>query len=168
MLAHAPLHQLVQIMLGAVQLCTSGLQQRARRWQAEGIRFFSFRNEQAAGYAAASAGFFTGQPGVLLTVSGPGAVHGIAGLAHAHANAWPLLMISGSAEQVGCISSPACCFGHHVQTSDRGHAGPWPFARQALPPEPHAPKQQLRTAAHPFARQQSHGLTSGYACWLAE
>ena len=68
--------------------------------QAEGIRFFSFRNEQAAGYAAASAGFLTGQPGILLTVSGPGAVHGTAGLAHALANAWPLIMISGAAEQV--------------------------------------------------------------------
>ena len=68
--------------------------------QAAGIRFISFRNEQAAGYAAAAAGFLTGAPGVLLTVSGPGAVHGIAGLSHAQANCWPLLMLSGSAEQV--------------------------------------------------------------------
>ena len=60
-----------------------------------------FRNEQAAGYAAAAAGFLTGVPGVLLTVSGPGAVHGIAGLSHAQVNTWPMLMISGSAEQVG-------------------------------------------------------------------
>ncbi len=59
-----------------------------------------FRNEQAAGYAAAAAGFLTGVPGVLLTVSGPGAVHGIAGLSHAQVNTWPMLMISGSAEQV--------------------------------------------------------------------
>ena len=70
------------------------------RAQAAGIRFLSFRNEQAAGYAAAAAGFLTGAPGVLLTVSGPGAVHGIAGLSHAQANCWPLLMLSGSAEQV--------------------------------------------------------------------
>ena len=68
--------------------------------QAAGIRFISFRNEQAAGYAAAAAGFLTGAPGVLLTVSGPGAVHGIAGLSHAQVNCWPLLMLSGSAEQV--------------------------------------------------------------------
>jgi hypothetical protein len=40
--------------------------------QACGIRFISCRNEQAAGYAAAAAGFLTGVPGVLLTVSGPG------------------------------------------------------------------------------------------------
>ena len=63
--------------------------------QAEGIRFFSFRNEQAAGYAAAACGYLTQRPGILLTVSGPGAVHGIAGLAHAQANTWPLVMISG-------------------------------------------------------------------------
>jgi thiamine pyrophosphate-dependent acetolactate synthase large subunit-like protein len=69
--------------------------------QAAGIRFVGFRNEQAAGYAAAAAGFLTGVPGVLLTVSGPGAVHGIAGLSHAQVNTWPMLMISGSAEQVG-------------------------------------------------------------------
>ena len=72
--------------------------------QAAGIRFISFRNEQAAGYAAAAAGFLTGSPSVLLTVSGPGAVHGIAGLSHAHVNCWPLLMLSGSAEQVSVAS----------------------------------------------------------------
>ncbi len=42
-------------------------------------------------------------PGVLLTVSGPGAVHGIAGLSHAQVNTWPMLMISGSAEQVRAL-----------------------------------------------------------------
>lgn len=68
--------------------------------QAVGIRYLGFRNEQAAGYAAAAAGYLTGVPGVLLTVSGPGAVHGIAGLAHAQANTWPMIMLSGSAEQV--------------------------------------------------------------------
>jgi 2-hydroxyacyl-CoA lyase 1 len=78
--------------------------------QAEGIRFISCRNEQAAGYAAAAAGFLTGLPGVLLTVSGPGAVHGIAGLSHAQVNTWPLLMISGSAEQV---RPHAACRGRH-------------------------------------------------------
>jgi thiamine pyrophosphate-dependent acetolactate synthase large subunit-like protein len=56
---------------------------------------------QAAGYAAAAAGFLSGgAPAVLLTVSGPGAVNGIAGAAHATVNGWPLLMLSGSAEHV--------------------------------------------------------------------
>jgi len=74
--------------------------------QAAGIRFIGFRNEQAAGYAAAACGFLTGVPGVLLTVSGPGAVHGIAGLSHAQINTWPMVMISGSAEQVSSTSHP--------------------------------------------------------------
>lgn len=68
--------------------------------QAAGIRFISFRNEQAAGYAAAASGFLSGKPGVLLTVSGPGMIHGLSGLCHAKENNWPLLMISGSCETV--------------------------------------------------------------------
>jgi thiamine pyrophosphate-dependent acetolactate synthase large subunit-like protein len=68
--------------------------------QAAGIRFISFRNEQAAGYAAAAAGFLTGTPAALLTVSGPGVLHGLPGLAHATVNAWPMLHIAGSAAQV--------------------------------------------------------------------
>ena len=43
---------------------------------------------------------------MLLTVSGPGAVHGIAGLSHASVNRWPMIMVSGSAEQV-CQAEPA-------------------------------------------------------------
>ena len=77
------------------------------RVQAAGIRFIGFRNEQAAGYAAAACGFLTGVPGALLTVSGPGAVHGIAGLSHAQINTWPMIMISGSAEQVGATTLPS-------------------------------------------------------------
>ena len=71
------------------------------------MRFIGFRNEQAAGYAAAACGFLTGIPGVLLTVSGPGAVHGIAGLSHASVNRWPMIMVSGSAEQVCQAESAA-------------------------------------------------------------
>jgi thiamine pyrophosphate-dependent acetolactate synthase large subunit-like protein len=63
------------------------------RAQAAGIRYIGFRNEQSAGYAAAAAGFLTGTPAVLLTVSGPGAVHGIAGLSHAQANCFPLIQV---------------------------------------------------------------------------
>ena len=73
--------------------------------QAAGIRFIGFRNEQAAGYAAAACGYLTGVPGVLLTVSGPGAVHGIAGLSHAGINCWPMVMLSGSSEQVECVTA---------------------------------------------------------------
>lgn len=64
-----------------------------------GIRFIAFHNEQSAGYAASAYGYLSGRPGVLLTVSGPGCVHGLAGLSNAGANTWPLVMISGSCDQ---------------------------------------------------------------------
>ncbi|PSC68564.1 2-hydroxyacyl-lyase [Micractinium conductrix] len=86
----------VRHMFGVIGIPVTQLASAA---QACGIRFISCRNEQAAGYAAAAAGFLTGVPGVLLTVSGPGVVHGLAGLSNAQANCWPLVMISGSCEQ---------------------------------------------------------------------
>jgi len=81
--------------------------QLASAAQACGIRFISCRNEQAAGYAASAAGFLTGVPGVLLTVSGPGVVHGLAGVSNAKANGWPMIMLSGSARSVrnNCLFS---------------------------------------------------------------
>src|SRR3974377_2528637 len=48
-----------------------------RMAQASGIRVLSFRHEQNAGYAAAIAGFLTKKPGVCLTVSAPGFLHGL-------------------------------------------------------------------------------------------
>ena len=83
-------------MFGVVGIPVTSLASRAA---AAGVRFLAFRNEQSAGYAAAAYGFLTGSPGLLLTVSGPGCVHGLAGLSHATANAWPLLMVSGSCDQ---------------------------------------------------------------------
>jgi 2-hydroxyacyl-CoA lyase 1 len=71
-------------MFGVVGIPVTSLASRAA---AAGVRFLAFRNEQSAGYAAAAYGFLTGSPGVLLTVSGPGCVHGLAGLSHATANA---------------------------------------------------------------------------------
>ncbi len=86
------LHRLgVRFMFGVVGIPVTPLASAA---QACGIRFIGFRNEQAAGYAAAAVGFLTGTPAALLTVSGPGAVHGIAGLSHAMANCWPLIQVS--------------------------------------------------------------------------
>ncbi|PUU77723.1 thiamine diphosphate-binding protein, partial [Tuber borchii] len=37
-----------------------------------GIKFVSFRNEQAASYAASAYGYLAGRPGVCLVVGGPG------------------------------------------------------------------------------------------------
>uniref|UniRef100_A0A5B6Z8P5 2-hydroxyacyl-CoA lyase n=1 Tax=Davidia involucrata TaxID=16924 RepID=A0A5B6Z8P5_DAVIN len=86
----------VEHMFGVVGIPVTSLANRA---VALGIRFIAFHNEQSAGYAASAYGYLTGRPGILLTVSGPGCVHGLAGLSNAAANAWPMIMISGSCDQ---------------------------------------------------------------------
>src|SRR5450755_2430938 len=70
-----------------------------RRLQAEGVRVISFRHEQSAGYAASIAGFMTGKPGICLTVSAPGFMNGLAALANATTNCFPMILISGSSER---------------------------------------------------------------------
>src|SRR6266487_4166151 len=70
-----------------------------RRMQAAGMRVISFRHEQNAGYAASIAGFMTGKPGVCLTVSAPGFLNGLAALANATTNCFPMILISGSSER---------------------------------------------------------------------
>lgn len=57
------------------------------------------RNEQAACYAAQAIGYLTGKPGVVIVVSGPGLLHCCGGMANAQVNAWPLIVIGGSAPQ---------------------------------------------------------------------
>ncbi|KAK3777900.1 hypothetical protein RRG08_038146 [Elysia crispata] len=68
--------------------------------QAEGIKFVSMRNEQAASYAASAIGYLTRKPAVCLVVSGPGLVHALAGMANAMENCWPLIVIGGSCDAV--------------------------------------------------------------------
>ncbi|KAF7720895.1 hypothetical protein EC973_005796 [Apophysomyces ossiformis] len=70
----------------------------AEACQAAGIRFIGFRNEQSAAYAASAYGYLSRQPGVCLTVGGPGVVHGLAGLLNAKLNCWPLVLLSGSSD----------------------------------------------------------------------
>ena len=45
-----------------------------------GMRFISFRNEQAAVYAACAYGYLTGKPGICICVGGPGVFHTMAGV----------------------------------------------------------------------------------------
>lgn len=63
-----------------------------------GIQFISFRNEQAASYAASIYGYLTGLPGVCLVVGGPGVLHAIPGVGNASVNCLPLLLLAGSSE----------------------------------------------------------------------
>ena len=71
----------------------------ARLAQAQGMRYFGFRHEQSAGYAAAIAGFITQKPGICLTVSAPGFLNGMVALANATTNGFPMIQISGSSDR---------------------------------------------------------------------
>jgi oxalyl-CoA decarboxylase len=70
-----------------------------RYMQSAGMRVLSFRHEQNAGYAAATAGFLTQKPGICLTVSAPGFLNGLTALAHANTNCFPMILVSGSSER---------------------------------------------------------------------
>lgn len=83
----------VEYMFGIVGIPVIPISMAAQK---EGIKFYGFRNEQSASYAAAAVGFLTGRPGACLGVSGPGMVHCIAGLANAWSNAWPMILIAGA------------------------------------------------------------------------
>src|SRR2546423_10705417 len=64
--------------------------------QTEGVAYIGMRNEQAASYAAQAYGYLTGRPGACVVVTGPGVVHGLAGLANAQQNCWPMILIGGA------------------------------------------------------------------------
>ncbi len=64
--------------------------------QGRGIRFVGFRHEQQAGMAAATHGYLTHTPGVLLTVSSLGFLNGLTATANATVNCYPMIQISGS------------------------------------------------------------------------
>lgn len=95
--------------------------------QKAGIKYIGMRNEQSASYAAQAVGYLTGRPGACLVVSGPGVVHGLAGLANAQQNFWPMILIGGASptyqngmdsfqeERQVHIASPFCKFAHGVE-----------------------------------------------------
>lgn len=66
--------------------------------QGQDIRFVGFRHEQQAGMAAATEGFLTGKPGVLMTVSSLGFLNGLTATANATVNCYPMIQISGASD----------------------------------------------------------------------
>ena len=99
--------------------------------QQEGVAYIGMRNEQTASYAAQAYGYMTGRPGACITVTGPGVVHGLAGLANAQQNCWPMILIGGASETyrggMGAfqeerqvlIASPFCKFAHGIESVAR-------------------------------------------------
>ena len=63
-----------------------------------GMNFVSFRFEQQAGMAAATHGYLTRTPGVLLTVSSLGFLNGLTATANATVNCYPMIQISGASD----------------------------------------------------------------------
>ena len=68
--------------------------------QLVGIRFVGFRFEQQAGMAAATYGYLTKKPGILLTVSSLGFLNGLTATKNATVNCYPMIQISGSSDRV--------------------------------------------------------------------
>ncbi|MDE6316841.1 MAG: oxalyl-CoA decarboxylase [Muribaculaceae bacterium] len=66
--------------------------------QQQGVKFVSFRHEQQAGMAAATHGYLTKTPGVLLTVSSLGFMNGLTATANATVNCYPMIQISGATD----------------------------------------------------------------------
>jgi len=99
--------------------------------QKEGVAYIGMRNEQTASYAAQAYGYLTGRPGACIVVTGPGVVHGLAGLANAQQNCWPMILIGGASETyrggMGAfqeerqvlIASPFCKFAHAIESVQR-------------------------------------------------
>ncbi len=63
-----------------------------------GIKYVGFRFEQQAGMAAATHGYLTKTPGVLLTVSSLGFMNGLTATANATVNCYPMIQISGASD----------------------------------------------------------------------
>src|ERR1700724_4003089 len=99
--------------------------------QKKGVAYIGMRNEQAASYAAQAYGYLKGRPGACIVVTGPGVVHGLAGLANAQQNCWPMILIGGASETyrggMGAfqeerqvlIASPFCKFAHGIESVQR-------------------------------------------------
>ncbi len=66
--------------------------------QKVGMNFYGFRFEQQAGMAAATYGWLTKKPGVLLTVSSLGFMNGLTATANATVNCYPMIQISGASD----------------------------------------------------------------------
>ncbi len=124
LMARSLKQQGVEYMFGIVGF---PVQPIAAAAQEAGITYVGMRNEQSASYAAQAAGYLTGRPGACLTVSGPGVVHALAGLANAQQNFWPMILIGGASatyqngmgafqeERQVQIASPFCKFAHAVE-----------------------------------------------------
>src|SRR6266850_5919664 len=128
LLAKSLKEQGVQYMFGVVGFPVGPIAEAAQK---VGLPYIGMRNEQAASYAAGAVGYLTGKPGACIVVTGPGVIHGLAGLANAQQNCWPMILIGGASETyrggMGAfqeerqvlIASPFAKFAHAIDTVAR-------------------------------------------------
>ena len=128
LMARSLKQQGVDYMFGIVGFPVIGVAAAA---QQAGITYIGMRNEQSASYAAQAAGYLTGRPQACLTVSGPGVIHALAGLANAQQNCWPMLLIGGASpvyqngmggfqeERQVQLAAPYCKYAHAIEHSAR-------------------------------------------------
>src|SRR3954452_2590125 len=128
LIARSLKHQGIDHLFGIVGFPVTAIAVAAQK---EGVAYLGMRNEQSAAYAAQAYGYMTGRPGACLTVTGPGVVHGLAGLANAHQNCWPMILFGGASETyrggMGAfqeerqvlIASPFCKFAHGIESVER-------------------------------------------------
>jgi 2-hydroxyacyl-CoA lyase 1 len=95
LLAKSLKEQGVEYMFGVVGFPVAPLAVAAQK---AGLPYIGMRNEQTASYAAGAVGYLTGRPGSCIVVTGPGVIHGLAGLANAQQNCWPMVLIGGASE----------------------------------------------------------------------
>ncbi len=108
-----------------------GCRPLAEAAQKAGIPYIGMRNEQTASYAAGAIGYLTGRPGSCIVVTGPGVIHGLAGLANAQQNCWPMMLIGGASETyrngMGAFqeerqvlaATPVCKWAHGIEHVNR-------------------------------------------------
>ncbi len=128
LMARALKQQGVDFMYGVVGFPVVPLAYAAEE---AGITYVGMRNEQSASYAAQAAGYLTGRPQACLVVSGPGVIHGLAGLANAQENCWPMILIGGASptenngrgafqeERQTLLASPLTKYAHGVERIER-------------------------------------------------
>ncbi len=80
-------------------LCGIPVTDLAYLCQEQGIKYVGFRFEQQAGMAAATHGYLTKTPGLLLTVSSLGFLNGLTATVNATVNCYPMIQISGSSSR---------------------------------------------------------------------
>src|SRR5436190_5211126 len=99
-------------------LCGNGIKPFLDACVEAGLPVVDTRNEQSAAYMADAWGRMTGRLGVVATSAGPGFTNALTGIANAHWDGGPMLLISG------CSAATTRGQGHFQELDQVGMAAP--------------------------------------------